>query len=210
MAISFDVNAESRNDMGKGASRRLRREGKVPAIIYGGTEDPQTIAMIQNEVLQHLDHEAFYSHILNVVVDGKGQKAVLRDVQRHPYKIDILHMDFQRVGDNDTIKMHVPLHFINEDTAVGVKMGGGQVRHNMVEVHVSCLAKDLPEFIEVDIAELDTGDSLHLSDLKLPEGVQIVDLAHGEDHDLPVVAIQKGRGGADEDEEEGGEEGGEE
>ena len=210
MAISFDVNAESRNDMGKGASRRLRREGKVPAIVYGGNQDPQTIAVAQNEMIQHLDHEAFYSHILTVKVDGKAEKAVLRDVQRHPYKIDILHMDFQRVGDTDTIKMHVPLHFINEETSVGVKTGGGQVRHNLVEVNVSCQAKDLPEFIEVDIAELNVGESIHLSGLKLPEGVELVELAHGDDHDLPVVSISKARGAGADEEEEGGEEGGEE
>ena len=206
MAISFDVNAESRSDKGKGASRRLRHEGKVPAIIYGGGEEPQTIAMSQNEVQQHLDHEAFYSHILTVNVDGKASKAVLRDVQRHPYKIDILHMDFQRVGDDDVIKMHVPLHFINEDTAPGVKVGGGQIRHNLVEVEISCMAKDLPEFIEVDVAELGLGETIHLSDLKLAEGTQIVQLAHGADHDLPVVAIQKGRAAVEEEE---GEEGGE-
>ncbi|GAB6041719.1 50S ribosomal protein L25/general stress protein Ctc [Endothiovibrio diazotrophicus] len=203
MAISFDVNAESRNDMGKGASRRLRRQGKVPAIIYGGSGEPRPISVLQNEMIQHLDHEAFYSHILKVVVDGKAEKAVLRDVQRHPFKIDILHMDFQRVGDGDTIKMHVPLHFTNEEIAVGVKQGGGQVRHNLVEVEVACQAKDLPEFIEVDLTDLGLGESIHLSNLKLPEGVELVELSHGEDHDLPVVSIQKGRGAAAEGEGEG-------
>ena len=206
MAISFDVNAESRSDMGKGASRRLRRAGKVPAIIYGSGES-QTISLVQNELLQHLDHEAFYSHILKVKVDGKAQKAVLRDVQRHPFKIDILHVDFQRVSDNDVIKMHVPLHFIGEEVAPGVKLGGGQVLHNLTDVEVSCKAKDLPEFIEVDLSQLEVGSSVHLSNLTLPAGVELVQLSHGADHDLPVAAIHVGRGAkTGEAEEEAGEE----
>jgi large subunit ribosomal protein L25 len=201
----FEIEAESRSDMGKGASRRLRRDGKVPAIMYGGDENPQSISLLHSEVLKRLDHEAFYSHILTVNVDGKASKAVLRDMQRHPSKPVIMHMDFQRVDENKPIRVHVPLHFIGEDVARGVK-AGGMVSHELIEVEMEVLPHNLPEFIEVDISDLNVGDSLHLTDLNLPESGSLVELARGEGHDQPVVSIHARRGGGDETDEEAGEE----
>lgn len=210
MQENFEINAVARSDAGKGASRRLRREGMVPGIIYGGDAEPEMIATKHNELLQHLEHESFYSHILTVSVDGKKQKVVLRDLQRHPAKPFVIHMDLQRVSAKDPIKMHVPLHFLGEDSAPGVK-AGGEISHNMTDVEVICLPSDLPEFIEVDISGLDVGDVLHLSGLNLPAGVELTAQVD-EEHDLPVVAIHAKRGGGAEEEEEGGEaaEGGEE
>lgn len=201
MTISFEVHAEVRDVQGKGASRRLRRSNRVPAILYGGGEDPQQLQLTHNEILQHLEHEAFYSHILNIQVDGKTTKAVLKDVQRHPAKLQIMHLDFLRVHADDRIKMHVPLHFINEDQAPGVK-AGGMVSHNMNDVEISCLAKDLPEFIEVDLENLNTGEAIHLSELKLPDGAEVVALSHGPEHDLAVVTIHSKSGGVQEETEE--------
>jgi large subunit ribosomal protein L25 len=194
----FELEAESRSDMGKGASRRLRRDGKVPAIMYGGDEDPQSISLLHSEILKRLDHEAFYSHILTVKVDGRASKAVLRDMQRHPSKPVIMHMDFQRVDESKPIRVHVPLHFIGEDVAPGVKTGGGMVTHELIEVELEVLPRNLPEFIEVDISGLNVGESLHLSDLKLPESGSLIELGRGESHDLPVVSIHARRGGAEE------------
>ena len=192
----FELEAESRSDMGKGASRRLRRDGKVPAVIYGGGEDPQSITLVHSEILKRLDHEAFYSHILTVNVDGKPGNAVLRDMQRHPAKPIIMHMDFQRVDENKPIRVHVPLHFIGEDVAPGAK-AGGLITHELIEVALDVLPRNLPEFIEVDVSALEVGESLHLSDLPLPEGGSLVELARGEGHDLPVVSIHVRRGGGE-------------
>jgi large subunit ribosomal protein L25 len=188
MAISFELNAESRTDKGKGASRRLRHAGKVPAIIYGGGKDPESLAVSQNELQRNLQNEAFYSHILTVKVDGKETQAILRDLQRHPSRPIILHMDLQRINAAEKLKTHVPLHFLGEDTAPGVK-AGGLVSHDLTDVLIECLPKDLPAFIEVDISALDIGDSIHLSGLTIPEGVTLVELARGEGHDLGVVSI---------------------
>ncbi|MCA1804515.1 MAG: 50S ribosomal protein L25/general stress protein Ctc [Xanthomonadaceae bacterium] len=188
MSTDFQLNAEKREDMGKGASRRLRRAGRVPAIVYGLDQAPEAISMTQNQVLKHLENEAFYSQIITVNLDGKSTQAVLRDLQRHPFKSYIVHMDLQRVDMNQAVHVHVPLHFINEEICVGVK-AGGMVSHEVIEVEISCLPKDLPEFIEVDIGKLDVGDSLHLSDLQLPAGTSLLELARGEDHDLAVVSI---------------------
>jgi large subunit ribosomal protein L25 len=207
----FELEAESRSDMGKGASRRLRRDGKVPAIIYGGGDEPQPISLLHSEILKRLDHEAFYSHILTVKVDGKSNKAVLRDIHRHPAKPHIMHMDFQRIRKDQPIRVHVPLHFAGEDTAPGVK-AGGLVTHEVIEVEMEVLPDHLPEYLELDISGLDIGESLHLSDLKLPESGSLVELGRGEGHDLPVVSIHARRGGAEVEEEPGaeGEAGGEE
>ncbi len=204
MQENFEINAVSRGDQGKGASRRLRREGLVPGIIYGGGKDPQMFATKHNELLQHLEHEAFYSHILTVNLDGKGQKVVLKDLQRHPSKPFVMHVDLLRVAEGDRIKMHVPLHFINESTAPGVK-AGGQVSHNLTDVEVICEAKDLPEYIEVDLGAMQMGDIVHLTELKLPAGVSLVALSHGDpaEHDAPVASIHATRGGAATEEGEG-------
>ena len=212
MAISFELNAEPRTDTGKGASRRLRRAGKIPAIIYGGKKDPESLTLNHNEVIRNLEHEAFYSHILTVKVGGSETRAVLRDLQRHPSKPFVQHMDLQRVSESEKLRMHVPLHFIGEDAAPGVK-AGGMVSHEIIEVDVECLPKDLPEYIEVDISGLDVGDSLHLSDLRMPEGAVLLELARGEGHDLGVVSIHAKRGTEEVEEEatpEAAAEGGEE
>ncbi len=191
MSVDFTLNAEVRDgsQLGKGASRRLRRMGKVPAVIYGGGEDPVSVTFDHDSLMHSLEQEAFYSHILNVDVEGKSQRAILRDLQRHPYKPSVLHMDLLRVREDTAINVHVPLHFLNEDTCHGVKMEGGAISHNIVEIEISCLPKDLPEFIEVDTADLKLNEALHLSDVKVPEGVTIVELSHGEGHDHVVVSV---------------------
>ena len=218
MSEDFIVNAELRDDLGKGASRRLRHEGKFPAVMYGAGEDPVSLTLDHNEMLKHLEHEAFYSHILTIKMGGKDAKAVLKDLQRHPAKPFIMHADFLRVSDKEKLRMHVPLHFIGEDVAPGVKIGGGMVTHNMNDVEISCLPGNLPEFIEVDVSNLEMDQAVHLSELKLPEGVEIVELSHGEGHDQAVAAIHATRAskeadaGAEAGEEAAaeGEEGGEE
>ena len=189
MAVEFQLNAELRTDMGKGASRRLRHAGKVPGILYGGKKEPAAVTFPHKDVAKGLEHEAFYSHILTVNVDGKAEKAVLKDLQRHPYKPIIMHLDLQRVTATDKIRVHVPLHFMGEDVAPGVKLRSGIVNHLMKHVDVTCLAKDLPEYIEVDVSPLEAGESVHLSELKLPSGVEIPGLVAGSEHDLPVVTI---------------------
>ena len=209
MSVSFELEAVSRSDTGKGASRRLRKTGMVPGIVYGAGKDPEMISVAHNELIQHLDHEAFYSHILNLKVDGNPQNVVLKDLHRHPAKPFILHLDLLRVSDNEKIKMHVPLHFLNETKAVGVK-AGGQLSREITDVEISCLPKDLPEFIEVDLMNLNVGESIHLSEINLPDGVEILQLGLGEDHDSAVVAIHAARGSKEEDEgEAAAEEGGE-
>lgn len=192
MAISFELNAEPRSDTGKGASRRLRRAGKVPAIMYGGGKDPESLTLSHNEIIRNLEHEAFYSHILTIKVGGNETQAILRDLQRHPSKPSIMHIDLQRVSATEKLKTHAPLHFIGDDIAPGVK-AGGLVSHDLTEALIECLPKDLPEFIEVDISGMQIGDALHLSDLKVPEGVALVELARGEGHDLAVVSIHAKR-----------------
>ena len=190
----FVIHAELRDESGKGASRRLRHEGKVPAILYGDTKKPQSLVLDHNEIIQHLEHEAFYSQVLTLVANGKKQRAILRDIQRHPWKPKVMHMDFQRINSRKKLTKSIPLHFINEAKCAGFKEGG-IISHQMNELEVSCLPKDLPEYIEVDVEALDIGASLHISDLILPEGVESVALSHGEDHDLPVVSILH-RGGS--------------
>ncbi len=191
MSVEFTLNAELRNEqnLGKGASRRLRKMGKVPAVIYGGGEETVSVTLDHAPLMHSLEQEAFYSHILTVDVAGKSQRAILRDLQRHPYKPTILHMDLLRVREDTAINVNVPLHFLNEDTCPGVKLDGGAISHNIAEIEISCLPKDLPEFIEVDTAELKLNDSLHLSDIKVPDGVTIVELSHGEGHDHVVVSV---------------------
>ena len=187
MSIDFSIDAEPRTDEGKGASRRLRHSGRVPAILYGGDTQPQSISLDQNRIFHDLAEEAFYSHILSLKLEGKTQKVILRDVQRHPAKPIILHVDFQRVDDKQTLNIHVPLHFIGDDVCPGVKLEGGQVSHQIIEVEITCLPKNIPEFIEVDVSELKIGDAVHLTDLKLSEGVTLTALTHGEGHDQQVA-----------------------
>ncbi|MEQ8485374.1 MAG: 50S ribosomal protein L25/general stress protein Ctc [Pseudomonadales bacterium] len=204
MSQPFEIKAELRKDVGKGASRRLRRAAdRVPGIIYGGGREPQTLTVNANALNKALERETFYSQIISVVVDGDAQQAVLRDLQRHPASEKVQHIDFLRVSADQEIDVNIPLHFINEDKCVGVKQGGGTISHSANEVEVRCLPKDLPEFIEVDVSELQVGHSIHISELKLPEGVVAVDLIHGdEDHDSAVVSVLAPRGGSDEEGEE--------
>lgn len=188
MSNVFEFFAEARQETGKSEARRIRRAGGVPAVIYGHGE-PQMLSLSHNEVVKHLAHEEVYSHILDITIDGKTEKAILKGVQRHPAKVRVLHLDFLRINLADRIKVHVPLHFINEHTGIGGKKGG-VATHAMTDVEVLCLPASLPDFIEVDLATLDVGHSIHLSELKLPAGVQLVELTHGADHDLPVVSMQ--------------------
>jgi len=189
MNDDFDLIAEIREDQGKGASRRLRHQGKVPAIIYGAGRPPRALVFDHNRVIQQLENESFYSSVLNIKVGEKSQAAILKDVQRHPAKPLVMHMDFQRIVADQEIRMSVPLHFIGEDIAPGVKQGGGAVSHLMNEVDIVCLPKHLPEFIDVDVSELELDEMLSLSDIKLPEGVSIPALAQGPEADRPIVSI---------------------
>jgi large subunit ribosomal protein L25 len=189
MSEDFDLIAEIRKDQGKGASRRLRRNGKVPAIIYGAGRPPRQLAFDHNRVLQQLENESFYSSILNIKVGEKSQAAIVKDIQRHPAKRQILHMDFQRIVAGEKIRMNVPIHYLNAEKSIGVKDEGGSVSQLMSDVEVSCLPKNLPEYFEVDIAGLKLNEMLHLSDIKLPEGVEIPELAQGPEHDHAIVSI---------------------
>ncbi len=209
MSHNYVLEAELRTEQGKGASRRLRREDKMPAIVYGAGKEPVAITLTHHVIRNHLDDEAFYSQILTLKLEGKEEKVVLRDVQRHPSKALILHLDLMRIDENELLRTHVPLHFINEDSAPGVKLGG-IVNHLLTDVEITCLPSALPEFIEVDLGALGVGETIHMSDIKLPPGVELPELAQGPEHDLAVVIIQKGRGMKTGDEGEEGEEAGEE
>jgi large subunit ribosomal protein L25 len=190
MKTSFELIAEAREKHGKGASRRLRHEGKVPAILYGGHSDARSLSLSHQKLLIMLENERFYSTIINLKVGEEKQAAILKDVQRHPYKNAVLHIDFQRVEENEKIRISIPLHFKGEAIAPGVKSQGGMVSHMRTEIEVSCLPKDLPEFIEVDISGLSLNESIHLSQLPLPPNVQLLDLSKG---DAAVVAIHSPR-----------------
>ncbi|WP_150304135.1 50S ribosomal protein L25/general stress protein Ctc [Pseudomonas saliphila] len=192
--VDFTLNAKERNDLGKGASRRLRRIADlVPAIVYGGTKAPQSISLETRQLNKALESEAFYSHIISLDVDGKKQNVLLKAVQRHPSKPRIMHVDLLRVIAGHKVTVQVPLHFLNEDTCHGVKQQGGIIFRNLPDIEVSCLPKDLPESIDVDLADLKLGEIIHLSELKLPKGVTIPSLAQGSDHDLPVVNVMAPR-----------------
>ena len=189
MAEKFDLIAEIRTDMGKGASRRLRHQGKVPAIIYGAGRPPRALTFDQNKVLKQLESESFYSSVLNIKVGEKSQAAILKDLQRHPARNQIMHMDLQRIVEDEQIRMNVPIHYVGEDVAIGVKDGGGKIAHLMTDVEVTCLPKDLPEYFEVDVSALELDEMLHMSDIKMPDGVEIPLLAQGPEHDHAIVSI---------------------
>jgi large subunit ribosomal protein L25 len=192
MVGSFEFEAELRTTTGKGDARRTRRLGKIPAIVYGGGSVPVQLNLTHHRVVKALENEAVYSHILTLKYEGKEEKAILKAIERHPSRPIIMHLDFQRVSETEKLHVHVPLHFVNQETSAGVKKGG-VVNHAMVEVEVACLPQDLPEFIEVDLSSMDVGGSIHLSDLKVPKGVEIVHLSHGPEHDLPVAAMHAAR-----------------
>jgi large subunit ribosomal protein L25 len=202
MSDAFELNAQLREDTGKGASRRLRRlADQIPAIIYGGDRDPQPLTVIRKDLEKALENEAFYSHVLTIDVSGDRQKAILKDLQRHPAKDRVMHADFMRVSDKVAIKVNVPIHFVNEEACHGVKMQGGIIQHQLTDIEVQCLPGDIPEYIEVDMKDVHTGDIVHLSDIALPQGVTSVALSLGEDHDLAVASVLAPKGGAGEEEE---------
>ena len=185
----FEVVARPRAELGTNASRRLRREGRIPAILYGGGRDSTPLSLEENRIRKQIENEAFAAHVLTVKVGGEESQAVLKSVHRDPATERVIHMDFQRISATSEIHMHVPLHFVNEEDCPG-KRAGGIVTRLLVEVEVGCLPKDLPEYIEVDMSVLDVGDSVHLSELRLPEGVHVMALAHNPDNDQPVVNVQ--------------------
>jgi large subunit ribosomal protein L25 len=194
--MSLEVSAKSRSVQGKGASRRLRSAGTVPGILYGGTAPAQSIELEHKALWFQLKSEAFHASILTMDLDGQKQQVLLRDVQIHPWRQLIQHVDFQRVAQDREVTMRVPLHFVNADQAQAVKFGGAIVTHIMNEIEVACLPKFLPEFIAVDLSQINVGHSVHMSDLKLPEGVRLPGLARG---DSPVASASIPRGAAEED-----------
>jgi large subunit ribosomal protein L25 len=199
--MSIEIVAVRRDLKGTGASRRLRRAGTVPGVVYGGGKEALPLEINYKELFLQFRHEAFHASVLTLLISGKKESVLLRDFQMHPVRNTIQHIDFQRVSATEKIHVKLPFHFINADIAPGVKTGGGIVAHVLTEADVSCLAKDLPEFVEVDLAGLEVGQSVHLSQIKLPKGVEFVQLAH--DNDAAVASIAKTRGGvADEAAEE--------
>ena len=199
-ADQFELNCSVRADSGKGASRRLRRlDNAIPAILYGGNKDPMALTIAHDDILHATENEAFFSHIITLNIGKDKEKAVVKALQRHPAKRLIMHADFLRVDEKQAITMKVPLHFINEDKCVGVKLGSGSIRKTLNELEISCLPNNLPQYIEVDMLEVEVGQTLHISDIALPEGVTSVALSHGEDSDLSIAQVQAPRGGGDGD-----------
>jgi large subunit ribosomal protein L25 len=187
MAKTHEIAAQARNDEGKGASRRLRRASFVPAVVYGAGQPAQSIQIEHNTILLAAKHEWFFSSVLDLNIDGKVQKVLVRDWQKHPFKQQMLHMDFLRINENEAIRVNVPIHFLNQEKSPAGKTAGVVISHNLNEVQISCLPKDLPEFIELDLVDLKPGDIVHLSQLKLPANVEIPELHLGADHDVAVV-----------------------
>ena len=187
MAQKVDLVAEFREDTGKGASRRLRRAGKVPAIVYGAGRPPRAVTFDRDVLMHQMENEAFFSSVLNVRVGKNTRQCILKDVQMHPARRLALHLDLQRIVEDEAIRMMVPIHFLNEEVAIGVKTGGGTVSHMITEIEVTCLPADLPEYLDIDIAELELDETLYLADLKLPEGVAVPELT--EDNNPGVVSI---------------------
>ena len=198
---AYELKVQPRDNLGKNASRRLRRSGRIPGTVYGANKEPQSISLSHDDVLHQLDREAFYSSILTINIDAEREQVVLKDLQRHPYKPEILHIDFLRIDEKQKITMRVPLHFINEHLCPGVKSGGGVVSRIMTELEISCLPGDLPEYIDVDLANVDLGETIHLSDIVLPEGVEIHALLSGGDASASVVTVSLPKGIMEEEEE---------
>ncbi len=207
MSQAFVIEAEVRQDLGKGASRRLRRTGVVPAILYGGDQPPVSLTLRHDSILHQLDNEAFYSTVLNVNIAGKKEKAVLKDLQRHPFKPLVQHVDLLRVSSKEKLRLNIPLHFEGGDVCPGVKQGGGAISHLLTDVEVSCFPQDLPESIVVDMSAMELGDTIKLTDLVLPEGVELVMLSQGDDHDQGIVSVHTPHVSAEPEEGEGEAEG---
>jgi large subunit ribosomal protein L25 len=187
------ISATGREAAGKGASRRLRRAASIPAVLYGGDAAPQSIQLDHEKTWLASQNEWFYSSILDMDLDGKVQKVLLRDMQRHPYKQIIMHLDFQRVDENQALRVKVPLHFLNQEKSPAGKTAGVLILHELNEIEVSCLPKNLPEFVEIDLSALAIGDIVHLSEIKLPAGVEIPELKLGKEHDVAVVIAKHGK-----------------
>ncbi|PCJ26217.1 MAG: 50S ribosomal protein L25/general stress protein Ctc [SAR86 cluster bacterium] len=186
----FALNCTVRTDLGKGASRRLRRlNDNIPAVLYGGDKEPVSLTIAHKDIAKAIENEAFFAHIITLNIGSKKEKAVIKALQRHPARPIIMHADFLRVSDKQAIVVKVPIHFLNEEACVGVKLGGGNILKALNEIEVSCLPKDLPEFLEVDMLEIELGDSVHLSDITLPTGVTSVALSHGDSSDLSVATV---------------------
>ncbi len=202
MSDAFEINAEIREDMGKGASRRLRRlADQVPAILYGGDKAPTPLSLVRKDLEYALQNEAFYSHILTIKVGKSKQRAILKDLQRLPARDSVMHADFMRVSDDVSIKVHVPIHYLNEENCYGVKTEAGMIQHSATDIEVHCLPGDMPEYVEVDMLEVKIGDIIHISNIKLPEGVESVALSHGEDYDLAIASVLAPKGISEEEEE---------
>lgn len=189
--IDFDIHAQRRTESGTSAVRRMRNAGQIPAVVYGAGEEAVSITLSKQELERHLEQESFYSHILNLHLDGKSEQVVLRSIQYHPVRSNVLHLDLQRIRKDSAIHMTIPLHFIGEDTAPGVREQSGIVSHLLSEVEISCLPKDLPEYLEVDISELHVGELVHLSELVIPEGVELTELQHGRDAGVVVINVRR-------------------
>lgn len=198
----YTLNAEVRADLGTGASRRLRHADKVPAILYGAGKDAVALTLDHNKVIKAQEDEGFYSHILTLNIAGESVEAILKDIQRHPFKPKVTHLDFQRVDASHKIHTKVPVHFLNEEAAT---KGGNTVAHHVTEIEITCLPAALPEFVEVDVAAIEVGATVHLSDVTLPAGVTSVELAKGADHDQAVVTLNAPKGAASEEAEEAAE-----
>ena len=195
MFSTFALSARNRDMLGKGEVRRMRRlNGEVPAVIYGGKIDPQSISLVHKDVMKALENESFYAHIINLKIDGKSEEVVIKDIQRHPAKATVLHMDFLRINKSTYLNIKIPLHFANENTCVGVRKQGGTISRTMSELEVKCLPKDIPEYIEVDVLNLAIGETLHISSINLPRGVESVVLSQGPEYDLPVAVVNKSKG----------------
>jgi large subunit ribosomal protein L25 len=189
--VKFEINAEVRETRGRSESRKLRQLGRVPAIVYGGGQEPSPITLDRNSLTIQMGLESFYTSILNLQIDKKSQPVVVKEVQRHPAKSTVMHLDFQRVVEDEEITLNVPIHFIGEEAAIGVKQQGGVIEHIITDVEISCLPANLPEYLEIDVSALELNEIMHLSDIKYPDGVESTQLAHG--HDSPVVAIHPPR-----------------
>ena len=201
MSETFEINAELREETGKAANRRMRRlTGRIPAILYGGGKQPVPVMLVRKDLEHSLENEAFYSHVLTIKIGSRSQQAILKDLQHHPAKNQIMHADFMRVSDDVKIKVHVPIHFLNEETCTGVKMEGGIIQHQATDLEIQCLPGDMPEFIEVDMADVTVGGIIHISDIKLPAGIESLALSQGGDHDLAIASVLARKGGVDEDE----------
>jgi len=197
----YALDAGIRKELGKGAARRMRKAGQVPAVLYGAGKDPQSVTLAHNKVIKALENESFFSHILTITIDNKPEKVILKDLMRHPFKPKILHMDFQRVSDTKALHVRVPIHFIDAEICAGVKAEGGIFSRLITDIEVSCLPANLPEFIAAECKDLGIGDSLTISQLTIPEGVEALALIQGKDHDYAVATVIAPRGGGDEEEE---------